>query len=193
MSTIVVSHGFQAREDSVWFPYFQAELQAAGHRVVIPNLPDPGAPDPSAWRRALAHAAAQAGPAGDTVLVGHSIGGVNVLRLLEEHDTTAAGPFAAAVLVSAASHEVGYEQLAGFFEGPFDWEQIRAAANRFGVLAAIDDPVNIPDPIEHVGELVRGLAATAVVLPTGGHLGAHHDDHIELPEAVRLTLDCLAA
>ena len=120
-------------------------------------------------------------------MVGHSIGGVNVLRVLEAQDRM----FAGAVLVSTASHEVGYDMLAGFFSTPFAWDQIRAAARQFRVLAAVDDPVNTPDPAGHVAELVRGLAATGVLLPDGGHLGAFPDDHIELAEAVRLTLDCL--
>jgi uncharacterized protein len=191
MSTIVVSHGLGASPDSVWFPWFAAELEALGHRVTVPALPEPDKPDPRAWRETLARAAALAGPANDTVLVGHSIGGVNVLRMLEAHDTGQAGPFAGTVLVSTACHEVGYDLLAGFFNPPFEWNRIRAAARNFRVLAAADDPVNIPDPVGHAGELVRALAATAVVLPGGGHLGAHPADRIELPESVRLTLDCL--
>lgn len=188
MSTIVVSHGLGADPDSVWFPWFAAELRASGHRVVIPALPEPDKPDPLAWREALARATDGA-PSADTVLVGHSIGGVNVLRMLEAHD---GGAFAGAVLVSTAAHSVGYDLLAGFFSPPFGWDRIRAAVRRFGVLAAVDDPVNVPDPVEHVAEFVRRLAATAVVLPRGGHLGAFPEDHIKLPEAVRLTLDCLS-
>ncbi|KAA2265666.1 alpha/beta fold hydrolase [Solihabitans fulvus] len=192
MSTIVVSHGLEANGDSVWFPYLRAELEAKGHKVIVPNLPEPGAPKPAAWLDTFDQAVAKAGPAEDIVLVGHSIGGVNVLRMLEQHDTAERGRFAGAVLVSTASHEVGYEALAGFFATPFDWDRIRAAATEFRVLAAADDPVNVPDPVEHVGELVRGLGATAVLTATGGHLGAFADDHIDLPEAVRLVLDCLS-
>ncbi|GAB0106828.1 alpha/beta hydrolase [Nocardia sp. JMUB6875] len=188
MATIVVSHGLSAREDSVWFPTFKTELETLGHHVVIPNLPEPEAPQPGPWREALA--AAATAPTGDTVLVGHSIGAVNILRLLEQHDP-ATGTFAGVVLVSASVHEVGYDLLADFFKDGFDWPRIRRAANTFRVLQAIDDPVNAPDPLEHVNTLIRELSATALILPTGGHLGATPDDHIHLPEATRLTLDCL--
>ncbi|MFE3543215.1 alpha/beta fold hydrolase [Nocardia sp. NPDC059177] len=188
MSTIVVSHGFEARSDSVWFPWFTAASTALGHQVVIPDLPEPGAPHLEPWRATLAAAATAADPA-DTVLVGHSIGSVNVLRMLEQHAGT---PFAGAVLVSASAHEVGYDILAEFFDGPFDWPRIRAAATDFRLLSAIDDPVNAADPMGHVQQLVRGLGARALVLPSGGHLGAHPDDHIELPEAVALVEEILA-
>ncbi|MET8877203.1 alpha/beta fold hydrolase [Nocardia sp. NPDC004604] len=190
MSTVVVSHGLEARSDSVWFPTFRAELEAAGHQVVIPDLPDSAAPKMKPWRETLAQAASRA-PAQDTVLVGHSIGAVNVLRFLEQYDA-ASGVFAGVVLVSTSVHEVGYDLLAEFFEGGFDWPRIRAGAMRFRALAAIDDPVNAPNPLEHIGVLVRELGATAVVFPEGGHLGAYPEDHIELPEAARLVLDCLA-
>ncbi|MFI8973965.1 alpha/beta fold hydrolase [Nocardia asteroides] len=188
MSTIVVSHGFEARSDSVWFPYLTAALTERGHRVVIPDLPEAGAPKLEPWRATLA-AAATAGAPADTVLVGHSIGSVNVLRMLEQYEGP---PFAGAVLVSTSAHEVGYDILAEFFDGPFDWTRIRAAATDFRLLSAIDDPVNAAAPMEHVGLLVRGLGARAVVLPTGGHLGAFADDHIDLPEAVTLVEEVLA-
>ncbi|MFE3449210.1 alpha/beta hydrolase [Nonomuraea sp. NPDC059194] len=111
------------------------ELTARGHEVRVPQLPDPEAPQPEAWLKTLA--AEVADPA-DTVLVGHSIGGVNVLRLLEQHDSAI---FAGALLVATPAHEVGYDALAGFFAGGFDWARIRRAAAQIRVLVAVDDPV----------------------------------------------------
>ncbi|MGF6889137.1 putative alpha/beta hydrolase family esterase [Nocardia sp. GAS34] len=189
MSTIVVSHGLGARSDSVWFPTFRAELETAGHQVVIPDLPNSEAPQVKPWIETLASVATA--PAQDTVLVGHSIGAVNVLRFLEQYDV-ASGVFAGVVLVSTSVHEVGYDLLAEFFEREFDWTRIRAAASQFRALIAIDDPVNAPNPLAHLDVLVRELGATAVVLPDGGHLGAYPEDHIAVPEASRLVLDILA-
>ncbi|MGW4126309.1 RBBP9/YdeN family alpha/beta hydrolase [Nocardia sp. NPDC004711] len=183
-----MSHGLAARNDSVWFPTFRAELEAAGHRVVIPDLPNSEAPRVKPWLETLAGAVAA--PAEDTVLVGHSIGAVNVLRFLEQYDVTS-GVFAGVVLVSTSVHEVGYDLLAEFFEREFDWPRIRAAARQFRALTAIDDPVNAPNPLEHIDVLVRELGATALVLPDGGHLGAYPENHITLPEASRLVLDIL--
>jgi hypothetical protein len=53
--------------------------------------------------------------------------------------------------------------------------------------------VLIPNAFEHVADLVTHLGATVVVKPTGGHLGAAPDDHIDLPEAVQLILPSLDA
>ena len=49
MSTIVVSHGYGADADSVWFPYLRAALEAKGHRVAIPDLPDSTDPRREPW------------------------------------------------------------------------------------------------------------------------------------------------
>jgi len=192
MSKIVVSHAYGANEDSVWFPYLAERLATYGHQVTVPNLPDTGAPRLEPWRKAFGEAALAAGPTESTVLVGHSIGGVNVLRFLEQHDSETHGQFAGVLLVATPAHEVGYDELAGFFEGGFDWNRIRRSARRFRVLQAMDDPVSVPDPTEHVRLLVNGLGAAAVVTPTGGHFGATPDDHVEVPEAVRLVTEILA-
>lgn len=117
MSEIVVSHGYGASADSVWFPYLTERLAAVGHRVTVPRLPHTEAPRLGPWRETFGDAALAAGPAGSTVLVGHSIGGVNVLRLLEQHDPEVNGVFAGVLLVATSAHEVGYNELAPFFEG----------------------------------------------------------------------------
>ena len=193
MSTIVVSHGYGADSDSVWFPYLRKSLEAHGHQVLIPNLPDNTAPRLASWQTTLRDCAASTDPR-DTVLVGHSIGGVNVLRLLQQHDLDTASAFAGAVLVATpAQVPAGYEALAEFFAEPFDWPRLRHSAERYRVLTALDDPVLLPEPIHHVKDLVIGLQATAVLTATGAHYGATPDDHINLPEAVQLVLDCLPA
>jgi predicted alpha/beta hydrolase family esterase len=194
MSTVIVSHGYGADSDSVWFPYFRKALEARGHRVQIPHLPDNTAPRLVPWRAALRDCMRSTDPR-DAVLVGHSIGGVNVLRLLQQHDTDIAGAFAGAVLVATPARlPAGYEVLAEFFAEPFDWPRLRRAADRYRVLTAVDDPVLAPEPpIQHVQELVTGLGATAVLTADGAHYGATPDDHIDLPEAVQLVLDCLPA
>lgn len=190
MSTIVISHAYGTDEHSVWYPYLRDQLQPLGHAVDVPNLPDTHAPGLKHWQTAFAERALAA-PAEKTVLVGHSIGAVNVLRFLEQYDPGRGGAFAGAVLVAAPAHEVGYEVLAEFFAKPFDWAAIRRTAQRFHVLAAADDPVLIPDPFGHVAALVTNLGATATITATGGHFGATPDDHIDLPEAVRIVLDIL--
>jgi predicted alpha/beta hydrolase family esterase len=185
MSKITVLHGYRMTEQEHWYPYLRRELTALGHEVTLLRLPEPEAPVPADWLKTLT-AEVSGHPAEDTVLVGHSLGGVNMLRLLARHDVEADGRFAGVVFVASMAGEVGYEQLAGFFEPAFDWPRIRAAAREFRVLHAIDDPVTGDATPEHIMRFVRELGATATVLPAGGHLPTPPADVLELPEALRL-------
>lgn len=130
-------------------------------------------------------------PAGETVLVGHSLGGVSVLRLLQEHDTEAEGAFAGVVFVASMSGEVGYDALAPFFSPEFDWARIRGAARGFRVLHAADDPVTGEKTSEHVMRFVTELGATARVTASGGHFPSTGVSLLELPDAVRLIREVL--
>jgi predicted alpha/beta hydrolase family esterase len=195
MSKVVVSHAIEVGPESIWYPQLSDDLVADGHQVDIVRFPDPQAPDADTWLETLTEATAAASPT-DTVLVGHSLGGVNTLRLLQRHDVERNGPFAAVVLVATMAHSVGYDALAAFFEPAFDWATIRRAAREFRVLIAADDPVLTPDPIEHLTQFVTGLSATGIVKPTGGHFPIWSPEappHLpRLPEVTRLVLDGLA-
>ncbi|MFI6639072.1 RBBP9/YdeN family alpha/beta hydrolase [Streptomyces sp. NPDC050504] len=190
MSTIVVNHGFGMSETDHWYPYLQAELGAAGHDVRVPRLPDADAPQAEAWLKTLT-AETSAAPAADTVLVGHSLGGVNVLRLLQQHDVETEGPYAGVVLVASMAGEVGYDALAPFFEPDFDWSGIRRAAKSFRVLHAANDPVSGDATSWHIMKFVTELGATATVTAEGGHFPSFDAAQPELPEALRLVNDVL--
>ncbi|WP_267912963.1 alpha/beta hydrolase [Streptomyces sp. N35] len=190
MSTVVVSHGFAMNSTDHWYPYLQAELGSAGHEVHVPQLPSPQAPSADGWLEALTAQTAQA-PAADTVLVGHSLGGVNVLRLLQQHDVEAEGPYAGVVLVASMAGEVGYDALAPFFEPDFDWARIRRAAKSFRILHAADDPVTGAATSEHIMKFVTELGATATVPAEGGHFPSTDGTRTQLPEALRLVQDAL--
>jgi uncharacterized protein len=182
MSRIVISHEYASSPDHAWYGHLVSRLP--GHDVRVPQMPDPEAPQPEPWSKAVT---AEVTDPADTVLVGHSIGGVTLLRVLEQHDGE---PYAGVVLVAAMAHEVGYDQLAAFFEGGFDWDRIRSAAKAFRVLVAIDDPVLSPDPLEHVRLFAERLRAKALVAPDGMHF-SRLQDRRELDEAVTLVTGLL--
>ncbi|MFL6077908.1 MAG: RBBP9/YdeN family alpha/beta hydrolase [Mycobacteriales bacterium] len=191
MATIVVSHMLATSSTGIWYPALREEFTAEGHRVRIPDLPDPQAPEPQAWLKALTHAAEQDNPA-DTVLVGHSLGGVNVLRLLHRHDTERFGPYAGVLLVASMAKEVGYDALAGFFDPEFDWHRIRRATRAARALHAVDDPVTGTATAEHIMTFARDLGAEVTLLPAGGHLPTTGEELTELPPATRLLRQLLS-
>ncbi|MEV7524536.1 alpha/beta fold hydrolase [Streptomyces sp. NPDC091371] len=190
MSRIVIAHGFGMSSGEHWYGSVVRELAGEGHEVRVPDFPEPFAPDAEAWLKGL-RAETEGAPASETVLVGHSLGGVNVLRLLQEHDTEAEGAFAGVVFVASMNAEVGYDALAPFFSPEFDWAKIRGAARGFRVLHAADDPVTGERTSEHVMRFVTELGATARVTASGGHFPSTGVNLPELPDAVRLIREVL--
>ncbi|GLZ78473.1 hypothetical protein Afil01_32800 [Actinorhabdospora filicis] len=130
---IVISRAMGTTAESLWYPYLAKVNPDA--EVVVPELPQN--PEIGTWLPPVTAAAGEGRP-GETVLVGHSLGGPNLLRLLESHEGE---PFAGVVLVASMSEPIGYEALEPFFAGGFDWARIKKAARRFEVLTAADDPV----------------------------------------------------
>ncbi|MBT2450151.1 alpha/beta hydrolase [Streptomyces sp. ISL-43] len=194
MGKIVIAHGYGMSGGEHWYSAVGEEFAAEGHEVRIANFPEPFAPEADAWLTALeaeTAAGAEEAPAAETVLVGHSLGGVNVLRLLQRHDTEAEGAFAGVVFVASMSGEVGYDALAPFFTPEFDWRKIRKAAREFRVLHAADDPVTGAQTGEHVLRFVRELGAEARVTASGGHFPSTGESRLELPDAVRLIREVL--
>ena len=124
MATVIVTHAINSDGESLWYPDLRAELTKRGHDVNVLELPNPDAPSPDPWLATLTDAVGESAPS-DTVLVGHSLGGVNTLRMLQRHSGE---PFAGVVLVATMAHEVGVDALAGFFVPAFDWDRILRAA-----------------------------------------------------------------
>ncbi|MFJ4779520.1 RBBP9/YdeN family alpha/beta hydrolase [Streptomyces sp. NPDC088762] len=190
MSRIVIAHGDGMRGEEHWYRSVAEELGAEGHEVRVPDFPEPFAPEAAAWLKGL-RAETEGMRAGETVLVGHSLGGVNVLRLLQEHDTAVEGAFAGVVFVASMNAGAGYDALAPFFSPEFDWARIRGAARGFRVLHAADDPVTGEATAEHVMRFVTELGAVARVTASGGHFPSTGESLRELPDAVRLIREVL--
>ncbi|MFD9357930.1 RBBP9/YdeN family alpha/beta hydrolase [Streptomyces sp. NPDC060031] len=190
MSRNVIAHGYGMASDEHWYGSVAEESSAEGDEGVVPDFPEPCAPAADVWLKAL-EAGARGAPAGETVLVGHSLGGVSVLRLLQRHDTAAEGAFAGVVFVASMAGEVGRDALAPFFSPEFDWRRIRRAARELRVVHAADDPVAGEGTAGHVMRFGAELGADARVAASGGHFPSTGGSRPELPATARLIREVL--
>jgi len=79
----VILHGFQSGPDRPRWIWAKQKLEEMGHEVIIPTLPNPDAPTEREWVEA---ALAATSYDERTVLVGHSLGSVAALKVLEKLD-----------------------------------------------------------------------------------------------------------
>ncbi|HZH44745.1 MAG TPA: alpha/beta fold hydrolase [Lysobacter sp.] len=162
---IVLSHCWTGHSKIGWYPELQREARAAGFEVVAPDLPDPDTPSPAAWREALAAAVGRPDP--HTVLVGHSLGTVNVLNYL------AALPrgqqVGGAVLVAPFDGPIGIAAVDAFVGSGPDLAAARAACRRFHLVCSDDDPYLGPDPLAFALRMGHRLDASVHVVHGGRH------------------------
>ncbi len=167
MSTVFIFHGIGGNSEENWFPWLKSELEAHKHRVIVPNFPHPDTPALSEW---LSHMEKYADSIDDTtIFIGHSLGGVFALRLLETMKESIKATFLVAS-VTGPGDGLDYAPLmTSFTAAPFDWKTIRKNSKEFYVLHADNDPYIT---LENAEKLATNLSVDIALIEGGGHLGA---------------------
>src|SRR5258708_4038335 len=109
MKNIFIFHGTRGHPKENWFPWLKSKLEKKGFRIFIPQFPDPKDHPLPDWLDVLKDYFKYIDK--ETILVGHSLGGLFLLRILESLDH----PIKAAFLVSAP---IGIKPIK-FYESDF--------------------------------------------------------------------------
>ena len=116
-----------------WYAYAEKELQARGYKVVRKTLPDNQVAHESIW---IPYIRDELGASQNSILVGHSSGAIAAMRYAEQY------PLAGMVLVSTYVSDLGEdnEKAGGWFDRPWQWEQMLHHAPWVIQFASVDDP-----------------------------------------------------
>jgi leucyl-tRNA synthetase len=132
----VVLHGYKSGPNKHFHPWLKEQLEAAGHEVVMPELPNADDPDVS---EQVAYVRENTKLTEDTTLVAHSLGTVVAMKLLEEIDHPVRSTFLLAPFIDtefANGKERGYEDTTHW---QFDAEKIRNNAGQLTNLRPSED------------------------------------------------------
>lgn len=167
MKKAAIIHGTKGSPEGNWFRWLASELESIGYRTYIPQFPTPEGQSLENW---FEHFETVVGELDQhSILIGHSVGAVFALRLLERLNS----PIGAAILVSGFTGTLGlpeYDALnATFIAGPFGWDRIRKNAAHIICLSGSDDPYV---PIEQGKDIADSLGVNHLVIKGGGHLNA---------------------
>lgn len=139
MKRAVFIHGWGGNPEEGWRPWLKQNLEEAGWKVINPAMPDTDTPTQSKWLAALTEAIGE--PDDETYLVGHSLGGITILRYLESLPENKR--IGGAILVAGFPNDLtfdGYKgELGSFFVSPVNWETINTHSSQFFVLHSKDD------------------------------------------------------
>ena len=156
---MLIVHGWQASSRSNWFPEAKAFFEAKGFLVCAPDLPGDYDPQLSNWLQIVKSFE----PDENWILMGHSLGGVAIMRHLEQ----AKKPVAQTILISTPVNEMKFSPLKDFFAKEFAWEKIKQNAGKINLIYELDDQVV---PIEHGHILAGELGVTLETVPGAVHL-----------------------
>jgi len=111
MENFILLHGYRASPDMNFFGWLKRELEAEGHEVSVPVLPNTGEPDIA---EQIAHVLKNENFDENTVLLGHSLGSVVALKVAESLEKPIKR------LILTAGFSTPFKRMK--FEGTFDWE-----------------------------------------------------------------------
>ena len=181
MKKAVILHGTDGSPNENWFPWLKQKLESQGYEVWAPQLPDSHTPNKKVWGDFLFKSNWDFT---DSIIVGHSAGGVEVLNLLMDERCPKV-KLAICVGAWAEGYPNGDEWDDGQFDNMFpsegfDFDLIKQKAERIEFIHGDDDPYC---PLDQAKYLANKLNAPIKIVPGAGHFS---DDYLELPEVWEL-------
>ena len=166
MRTAFIFHGTEGCPEGNWFPWLKAELEKKGLNVIVPRFPTPEGQSLQSWLKILNRHKDLINS--ETIFIGHSLGGMFLLKVLEQLSE----PVYAAFFVSAS---VGvrpikfYDSDYAFTHFEFDWFKIIGKAKHFTAYHSDNDPYV---SLGNGEELAKRLCIKLTFIPQAGHLNA---------------------
>lgn len=155
---VLILHGWNASPRDHWFWQAKVEWEKLGWKVVVPDLPGNYYPKKETWVRAIEVVQ----PDENWTLIGHSLGGVAILRYLEKAPKTVKQ----VILVATPYEPMKFGAIANFFEGEFDWKKIKNNCSNFALLYQDED---MAVPLEHGKKYAQELGVKINILPGFNH------------------------
>jgi predicted alpha/beta hydrolase family esterase len=168
MKRAVIVHCWGGNPNYCWYPQTKKELENAGFKVLVPEMPETDEPKLSLWLPKLREVIGE--PDEELVLIGHSAGSVTILRFLESLPKNQ--KIGKVVLVAGFTDALGYKELKNFFPEPFDFSKIKPHADQFVFIHSDNDPfVNVSH-----GELLKEKLGGKLIVKHGmGHFSGPVD------------------
>jgi uncharacterized protein len=168
MKNAFIFHGTEGYPEENWFPWLKQELEKLDYHVYVPHFPSPPKIPAkiSEWFDVLKDYEQYINE--DTILIGHSLGGIFNLHLLEKLEY----PVKAGIFVSTpigVRPILNYGMDSSFSGFDFDWNNIIKKAKNFLVFQSDDDPYV---SLGNGEQLSKHLKVALNFVPNAGHFNA---------------------
>ena len=160
-----IFHGTEGYPEENWFPWLKEKLKAKGCKVIVPQFPSPPIVPAkiSEWFDVLKNYEPEINE--NTILIGHSLGGVFALRVLEKLPHPVRTVFLVGTPIGIKPIK-NYDRDNSFSGFNFDWKKIKGNAKHFVVFHSDNDPYVSLKNGEH---LAKELGTELTFIPNAGH------------------------
>lgn len=165
---ILILHGWNALPAEHWFPKAKEKFERSGFKVEVPEMPGGYFPKKEEWVKTIANF----NPDENWVLMGHSLGGVAILRYLEEK----VKPISQAILIATPYEPMQFKPIENFFGNEFDWKKIRKNCQKFDIVNESNDSII---PLEHGQKFAKNLKGKLHILSGYSHFHTIDLDFLE--------------
>lgn len=133
---VFLVHGFKGTPNiPAWYPWLKSELDKAGVKVFAPQFPNPSRPKRKAWIKVFEKELR--GNFENVIFIGHSLGGLAILRAIEAHKTDE--KVSKVIMVGTPIKFCGRSEIHEFLP-PLDWKKLRRRVRQFIHIVSLDDP-----------------------------------------------------
>ncbi len=160
---VLILHGWENNSKDNWFPWLKKQLEKNDITVYSPDLPDSGVPSQEAWLQKIRKTLPLFND--DCVIIGHSLGVVAILRLLETFSENE--KIRAAILVAGFTQSFSINAISDFFKKPFEWDTIKSKSRKFIIINSENDPYL---PLSEGEKLRTKLDGSFIIEKNAGHI-----------------------
>lgn len=167
-NNVLIFHGTEGYPEENWFPWLKKELEAKGCKVIVPQFPSPPVVPAkvSEWFYVLKNYEQFIDE--NTIIIGHSLGGVFALRVLEQLKHPIRAVFLTGTPIGIKPI-LNYDRDSSFSGFDFDWEKIKNNSKHFTVYHSDNDPYV---SLENGEQLAKELGVELTFIPNAGHFNA---------------------
>ncbi len=164
-NNVFIFHGTEGYPEENWFPWMKEKLEAKGCNVIVPQFPTPPIVPAKITEWFDVFKKYEEYIDEDTILIGHSLGGVFALRILEKIKS----PIKAVFLIGTpigVRPVFNYNRDSSFCGFDFDWRNIKTKTKHFDVFQSDNDPFV---SLGNGEQLAKELGVPLTFIPNAGH------------------------
>ncbi|MFA6427485.1 MAG: alpha/beta fold hydrolase [Candidatus Magasanikbacteria bacterium] len=169
----VIIHGLRSSSKNGFKPWLKEELEKQGHTVWSEDLPHADKPNIEEQAQyILDHADVDE----SVVLIGHSLGGTVIYRLLEKLQNKVSKVIFVDPVVTDKFNDKERSEVTKSCDWKFDWEKIKNKCDEFVILADDNYPIIKKEDLECLRNKVDGVLK--MVKPLGPHFSNYEETEI---------------